>query len=99
MAATSEHKFCISRAKDVVFGADQFRDWLTTRDLGLGEATAGAFGAQVTRARELGRDGAGTIDLTFRHDRRCGCVSRIYLDSDNVVSCSASATFTGTFRQ
>ena len=67
MEATSAQKFCISRAKDAVFGADQFRDWLTTRDLGLAEATGGAFGAQVTRARELGHGtGPHFHEMTFQ---------------------------------
>ncbi len=52
--ATSEHRFCISRAKGADFKEDQFRSWLTARDLGLSEATNGAYGAQVTRAKEPG---------------------------------------------
>lgn len=30
------------------------RDWLVSRDLGVGEATNGAYGGQIARARELG---------------------------------------------
>ena len=71
MDASSEAKsggsFCISRAKDAVFADDQFRDWLMARDLGLAEATKGAFGGQVTRAKELGRaTGAHYHEMTFQ---------------------------------
>jgi quercetin dioxygenase-like cupin family protein len=60
-------KFCLSRAKDAVFEDDQFRDWLSARDLGLSEATAGAFGGQVTRAKELGHaTGAHYHEMTFQ---------------------------------
>ena len=65
--AKSEHKFCVSRAKEAIFRKDQFRDWLTSRDLGLSEATNGAYGAQVTRARELGHaTGPHSHEMTFQ---------------------------------
>jgi quercetin dioxygenase-like cupin family protein len=58
MSTLTEHqedtKFCLSRA-DAPFEADPFRDWLTARDFGLVEATNGAYGGQITRAKELGR--------------------------------------------
>lgn len=50
---TEETKFCISRA-DEPFTDDGFRDWLIKRDFGLAAATNGAYGGQVTRAREIG---------------------------------------------
>jgi quercetin dioxygenase-like cupin family protein len=63
----SDHKLCISRAKDAVFADDQFRDWLAARDLGLAEATGGAFGGQVTRAKELGHaTGPHFHEMTFQ---------------------------------
>lgn len=37
-------KFCVSRAKNATFENDQFRTWLSARDLGLATATNGAFG-------------------------------------------------------
>ena len=67
MSTTDEGKFCISRAADAQFTDDKFRDWLVARDFGLGEATNGAFGGQVTRARELGHTtGAHWHPMTFQ---------------------------------
>ena len=67
MESQSSHKFCISRAKEANFANDQFRDWLTARDLGLSEATNGAYGAQVTRAKELGHaTGPHYHEMTFQ---------------------------------
>lgn len=61
------NKFCISRAKDSKFADDQFRDWLVSRDLGLAEATNGAFGGQITRAREPGHStGRHYHEMTFQ---------------------------------
>jgi quercetin dioxygenase-like cupin family protein len=54
MSTIDQGKFCISRAADARFADDQFRTWLRARDFGLGAATNGAFGGQITRARELG---------------------------------------------
>ncbi|MFM0695697.1 cupin domain-containing protein [Paraburkholderia sp. SIMBA_055] len=52
--ASMDGKFCLCRA-DGPFEADPFRDWLIARDFGLVEATNGAYGGQITRAKELGR--------------------------------------------
>jgi quercetin dioxygenase-like cupin family protein len=58
MSTSTEHqedtKFCLSRA-DAPFEADPFREWLIARDFGLVEATNGAYGGQITRAKELGQ--------------------------------------------
>ena len=51
---THSEKFCISRAKNAIFENDPFKTWLSAQDLGLAAVTNGAFGAQVTRAKELG---------------------------------------------
>ena len=67
MNVIDENKFCISRSKGAVFTDDQFRTWLSARDLGLAEATNGAFGGQVTRAKELGHStGAHYHKMTFQ---------------------------------
>jgi quercetin dioxygenase-like cupin family protein len=54
MSSTNDGTFCVSRASEAKFTDDQFRNWLISRDFGLGKATNGAFGGQITRARELG---------------------------------------------
>ena len=60
-------KFCVSRATNATFENDQFRTWLSARDLGLATATNGAFGAQVTRAMELGHStGKHYHEMTFQ---------------------------------
>ena len=64
MNSRIDHKFHISLAKDSEFTDDQFRDWLVSRDLGLDEATNGAYGGQITRAREVGH----SAWTTFRHE-------------------------------
>jgi mannose-6-phosphate isomerase-like protein (cupin superfamily) len=65
--STSDHKFQVSLANDAEFTDDQFRDWLVSRDLGLAKATNGAYGAQITRARELGHStGAHSHEMTFQ---------------------------------
>jgi quercetin dioxygenase-like cupin family protein len=67
MSTTDEGRFCISRAADAKFTNDPFRDWLTSRDFGLDEATNGAFGGQITRARELGHTtGPHRHNMTFQ---------------------------------
>ncbi len=63
---TSERTFCISRASDP-FTPDKFRDWLVSRDFGLTAATNGAYGGQITRARELGHStGPHFHPMTFQ---------------------------------
>jgi mannose-6-phosphate isomerase-like protein (cupin superfamily) len=48
-------KFCLSRADDAHFEPMHgYRDWLKIRDLGLSDATNGAYDAWVTRANDLG---------------------------------------------
>lgn len=67
MSANSDHSFHISRAKNAEFSEDQFRDWLISRDLGLAKATAGTFGGQITRAKELGHStGRHFHSMTFQ---------------------------------
>ncbi|MDX1430448.1 MAG: cupin domain-containing protein [Rhodothermales bacterium] len=67
MDTATGNKLCISRAENAAFGADQFRDWLTARDLGLAAATDGAYGAQVTRARAPGHaTGPHYHEMTFQ---------------------------------
>ncbi len=48
--ASSTHSFGISRAKDGGFAGEGLRDFFQYRDLGIDEATQGAFGAHVIRA-------------------------------------------------
>jgi quercetin dioxygenase-like cupin family protein len=65
--STSDHTFHVSSAKDAEFTDDQFRDWLISRDLGLAQATNGAYGGQITRARELGHStGPHSHEMTFQ---------------------------------
>ena len=60
-------KNCVYRATNATFENDQFRTWLSARDLGLATATNGAFGAQVTRAKELGHStGKHYHEMTFQ---------------------------------
>ena len=67
MNSKHDHKFFISLVKDSEFTDDQFRDWLVSRDLGLAEATNGAYGGQITRARELGHTtGPHSHEMTFQ---------------------------------
>lgn len=48
-------RFCLSRAEDAHFEPMHgYRDWLKIRDLGLADATHGAYDAWVTRANDLG---------------------------------------------
>ncbi len=48
-------EFCLSRAEGADFEPMHgYRDWLKIRDLGLRDATHGAYDAWVTRANELG---------------------------------------------
>lgn len=54
MSTNQDEKFVISRASEAKFTDDKFRDWLISRDLGLDFATNGAYGGQITRAREVG---------------------------------------------
>ena len=67
MTTGADHRFCVSLAQDSEFTDDQFRDWLVSRDLGLAEATNGAYGGQITRARELGHStGPHRHEMTFQ---------------------------------
>ena len=50
------NNFCMSLADDAHFEPMHgYRDWLKIRDLGLSDATHGAYDAWVTRANDLGR--------------------------------------------
>jgi len=53
--SSKKTRFCLSRAEDAHFEPMHgYRDWLKIRDLGLSEATDGAYDAWVTRANDLG---------------------------------------------
>lgn len=66
MTANVHGTMCISRG-DQPFEKDHFREWLTCRDFGLHVATDGAYGGQITRARELGHTtGPHWHDMTFQ---------------------------------
>jgi mannose-6-phosphate isomerase-like protein (cupin superfamily) len=53
--SSKKTRFCLSRAEDAHFEPMHgYRDWLKIRDLGLSEATDGAYDAWVARANDLG---------------------------------------------
>ena len=60
------HRFAVSRAEGAAFDPRGLRSFFEYRDLGIGEATHGAFHAQVIRAREACTAGTG------RHRHRLG---------------------------
>lgn len=50
-------KFCTKKAKDIDFQPiPGFREWLIAGDLGLKEATNGAYTAWITRANQLAEE-------------------------------------------
>lgn len=61
-------KFGYQRAADGVFVGKGLRSFFEYRDLGIGDATAGKFHAQVIRATDVCRDGTGrhTHTLDFQ---------------------------------
>ena len=61
-------RFCLSRAEAAIFAPmTGFCDWLKIRDLGLKDATHGAFDARVTRANHLsGSTGRHYHDYDFQ---------------------------------
>ena len=44
------HSFSVKRAREADFAGDGLRDFFVYRDLGIGEATRGQFGAHLIRA-------------------------------------------------
>ena len=53
--SSEKTRFCLSRAENAHFEPMHgYRDWLKIRELGLSEATQGAYDAWVTRANDLG---------------------------------------------
>ncbi len=55
----ASHEFSISRAKDARFEGGGLRDYFSYRDLGIKQATGGAFGAQVIRSVRPCEGGTG----------------------------------------
>lgn len=53
------HRFVVSRGRDAAFAGDGLRDFFAYRDLGVAEATHGAFGAQVIRTLRPCSEGTG----------------------------------------
>ena len=56
---TTSHKFSVRRAQDAEFEGGGLRGFFAYRDLGIGEATGGEFGAHVIRVIKPCEGGTG----------------------------------------